>query len=707
MKVKYVLALVLYLATKTAAQQGVTWEPVEYFQTTTGDSVWAFDSALGMWYDGQWNYGVYLDTLDVVPLSDIPAGMVPVSKAMSFRRGDDGPPLCMALRIDSLPPGYSAEQVRMYRTNTTGVWVPYHELAQAPTEQYVAVPVHMALLDGPFFLALDTIRPSIAVLSDIEAAVAAGTELRDTVRIIDNCAASCVSFLFSRGESMPSLRLIDTTESCSTVITTGIPAGYVHDNAGVRALLVVSDGPHADTLDLSRRVVRAQVSDIVTQPNAWVPLRVTAVPDNPLVASVIDNITGGGYDTNQVRVLRWFDPSSVDGVSRGPHAWVEYAPSRAHLFHLFPGRISWIWTRQTVRPDIGRGITPSLRGDFTITLPPGEWTQFALPWAFDIFLGDIVDATGEEAAGLVIAEYDGPGAPMLIHAPPLVTDAIGQRRTQLSSSHLAYAAYNRLSSAVQLRIPPVTDVMSPIASSSVSQSMDRGWVLDITVETAMGADNRLACGYMPDGAGREVIPAAPTLGLLGACLYERATGTRAQCIVDNALPDGWTTYELLLTNDSTQADTTTVRVDAASVGEPVQASVVDQLSGAAWPAGELLPVAVPAGGERTLLIVVGTDVGVSRAGMLAATRPRIAVRSVGGTIHVAVTAQSLSRPSTLLLRAFDLTGRLVARRSSRVNAGRSVMRWQPPVKGTCIVEARIIDGQRGTSTIATRVLGGE
>jgi hypothetical protein len=53
----------------------------------------------------------------------------------------------------------------------------------------------------------------------------------------------------------------------------------------------------------------------------------------------------------------------------------------------------WVKTRERVRFDFGRGVTMSLDNPVTIPLNAHGWTDVALPFQFDMRLGDIVTTT--------------------------------------------------------------------------------------------------------------------------------------------------------------------------------------------------------------------------------------------------------------------------------------------------------------------------
>lgn len=230
----------------------LNWQAITYFTAAQGDTAWAFGRDFGLWYDGTWGFGEFRDTVNAYLPPLAPTGFVVCGHPYSLRRCDDGPALTFGIRADSMGPGVDAAGVRLYRSTGTGAWEVYHACEIDTGDARLVVDERMVNVAGRQLVTMaDTVPPSVSVLSDTAAGFVESVALTDTVQIADNVDNPTVIHVYSRPENTPRPMLYDTLSGGGTTLELTIPGGYVV-STGVTSLVIVSDGVHVDTLDLSR-----------------------------------------------------------------------------------------------------------------------------------------------------------------------------------------------------------------------------------------------------------------------------------------------------------------------------------------------------------------------------------------------------------------------------------------------------------------------
>lgn len=649
-----------------------TWQPIRYFTAATNDTVRAFNNDVALWYDGNWGFGAFTDTVRAYVPSALPSGFAAVSAGMTLTTYEDGPSLSLALRYDSVPSGYRPEDVRMYALTGSGQWEVFHDYTLHTARGMVSVDERLVSLVGmPLILMVDLQAPSVQVQSDLDLAVAPNSILQDTIQVSDNVGNMIVTLLYSRAENAARPMLYDTLAGTNGTITTEIPGGYVTDDGGVRAYLVVSDGLHHDTVNISRQVIRAQASDISTEPDRWVPLRTTAVLDEPGMGRIISEAVGDAYDNTRMRVFRWFDPTATEDLSTGSHDWVEYSEAASAVFGLKPGKLMWVKTDVSRNMDFGAGVTVSLRRDQELSLAPNNWTDLALPYSFGIYLGDILDATGAGGDSLQVYRWsrgqDGTYTTELMYLS-LLPDSMYRDKSQLLSSGTreGYSIYNPRAQQVTLRVPPVTHAMS---SYLVNQRIAKGrglsaesWALKVVAENISGERlGSAVLGYEPlDDAGVSWFPQAPSFGTLRVGVYDRTSKTVYGHAVGHAMPGGAVTYEVVFTNSGDKAMNVACRIEGLErLSDSLQAALVDPLTGVVQDIDGVLRVNVPAKGRAMRSVSVGHPSYF--AGVMAGVKPFAQFVAYPNPFRGAVTVRFMlpADVSRVEYRLFDALGRLV------------------------------------------------
>ncbi len=99
-------------------------EPIVYFSSTVGDTVFAFDSAFALWYPGTWTLGQNRDTLELIEGLVAPDSLAIVSIAVRFRQAFSGPAMVFGFACDSTLMGQATlGDVRAYVVDRNGLWV--------------------------------------------------------------------------------------------------------------------------------------------------------------------------------------------------------------------------------------------------------------------------------------------------------------------------------------------------------------------------------------------------------------------------------------------------------------------------------------------------------------------------------------------------------------------------------------------------------
>jgi len=231
--------------------------------------------------------------------------------------------------------------------------------------------------------------------------------------------------------------------------------------------------------------------------------------------------------------------------------------------------------------DFGPGTTLSLKDDFTIKLPPEEWTDFGLPFRFDIRLADILESN---------TEYDS------LHFYSWVTDSTNRFGTEgilvpgfpdkqdpntilEFSNGGGFSVYNPYNRTVTLKIPPVPIAMSPNRPAAKTTAKGSSWSVKVICRTDSGAKlPDLYCGYA-EGNTFCRYPSAPSFSSAKVSIFDRETN-RLYGHHIAGLFDGAITREIAFSNNSRRP--VTVNYDLQKAGTfptGINASLLNPSSG--------------------------------------------------------------------------------------------------------------------------------
>jgi len=602
-----------------------TWQNVVYF-TKQNDTVFAFNNSVRL-LNTPGDSSVTHNTLYYVPLDTAAlAGFVQAGVGFTFKNKDGGVPFYIGIRVDTIPPGYSLADVRIFHRTDAGAWlVDGSPLAVDTAGRYVYVLTNK--LDLPFVALIDTTHPKLSVNAGAWDPVPAQHPFADTIVVRDHL--SNVSWHFYAAKGGSSLFTSDTaqlgtlSDTLDTIIVS-VDGQYASVDNGARAVVYVFDGTHRDSVDLSRSVILDTAGIVRTAAQDWTPLSTTMVLDTQDVKRILRPLSSKSpwkYDPKQFRLFRWMPgPANAASASK----WTEYSDSGAATFALARGSLLWLKTRDMAALPLGRGVTPPLTKPFAVRLGPKTFTDVALPFNFDVTLGDIFAATGALPVApdsLQFYSWHKNAAGRYWTDAKFIAgiDSLNNRAATLAGG-AGFSVFNPSADTLMLVVPPLPQAMSNIGLSKKRQTTG-GWALRVVPVLSDGTPlTSLYCGFAParDG-GVSWYPTAPSLVKAYAAVYDPAAGQTHGNAVVHAMPDGGAAYLLVFGNETDQRAAISYKVEnvktlpqgmKARLYNPAADSAADASSAGAT-------VAVDAGGREYRWLFAGTDAYLAKVRTIA------------------------------------------------------------------------------------------
>ena len=545
-----------------------TWQAVSYFANAV-DTVFAFNDSLRFTNTlgdlSKTDNTVMLVKPDTASL----AGFIPVSVEFEFTGKSAGAPFYVGLKLRTLPAGYTMSDVRIYQRNADGLWLldpdPY---SVDSARKYVQVLTND--LDYPFIAMIDTMWPTMHVLSDTISAVPPDVAIKDTISISDNIANLRWWFKSTKGDQSyatgdtSQFGVLMSTTSGQVIVT--IPRNLVSQDNGVRGTFTVSDGVHFVTKDLSRRVFRDSSDLVWTEDQKWVPLSVNADLDTPDTKKVLRSFVKTGedwkYDKTKFRIFRWYP--NTGNVASKTDKWVEYADTLHQAFEFNRGNLIWVKTRTRTAVRFGKGVTAPLNTSYVLTLQPGQFTDFSLPFKFDITVGDILrrtrasmvpaDTLKTDSLLLYVWKRDNTGHYYTdLRFSNLEINPQFTNSSQTCSPDSGYTIDNLTHDTIRLQVPPIPQAMSGILSKK--KAATGGWAVRLVPGLSDGSLlSPVYCGYAK-GMGKSAVsyyPVAPSFGNAFAGVYERESGTMHGHAVVHSVDSGGAAFLLAFCNYGTE-----------------------------------------------------------------------------------------------------------------------------------------------------------
>ncbi|MBN1575141.1 MAG: hypothetical protein JW913_01215 [Chitinispirillaceae bacterium] len=556
----------------TVAVPSPSWQRVVYFP---GDDtvVTAFNQIVKLWKRGSGTVSV-TDTLRVFKLPAAPRGFVVVSRiGFDFVKDSRSDSINIGLRYDPLliGSGLTPEDIRMYQYDPDTGWRVNEHSTLNSAQKIVSVAKRASDNPDPFILMIDTLRPLISIISDTGEPVLPNQDIIDTIAISDNVVNSTARLFYWRindtGDvSVPTGRCNAAND---TVFVT-VPDDSISDDRSIRALLVISDGRFVTTADISRKVTRLKSDEVGVLPaKQWIPVGTTALLNDRSIETALKDLRTSDkweYDSTHFRIYRWVDTASsrVASDAKNDTNWVEYRPTDSDLFDLVPGRVIWVKSRGDKRiTSLGEGVTVSVKQPYAITLNANDWTDIALPYKFNIRIGDIIrETSGDTAVTNKIQIYRWEVGDAGTLTQPKHIPTIPDRDS--SMSFLAcepgedgigtYSIFNASMTDIHLKIPPVPEAFSQYTVSQQAAGKERaqaGWSVVVEARTDKGKMTPVFCGFRA-GKGVSRFPVSPSFSKQRVLVIDARRNTVHGNLVFHEAENGGFIFPLLFSNDDAQ-----------------------------------------------------------------------------------------------------------------------------------------------------------
>jgi hypothetical protein len=591
------------------------WQAINYFPTGV-DTVYANNRSIILARESGGVFGSYTDTLRAYqPAAGLLQGFVAVSSGFKFQRADhQTAAFKVGIRYTSLPAGVTPKNLKIYR-DSAGIWLA--EPNSVAADGFVWVVTRFFV--HPFIVLADISPPRItfnAAITDTGAVVPGETPVPYSFTVSDNIGNLAWRVEYGSGNTGYTRGFSDTLQSVSHDVLFNVPSDAASEAYGMRARIIVNDWTYSDTIDVSRRVACTNCGEVSLEPQRWTPVRTSAWLNKSKVSEVLADLprdaTVWKYDSTAFRLFRWSDNSTA------ARAWVEYSESAADSFAFTPGRLMWLKAKGTDTRflQFGSGITTSLKSPYAIALKSRNWTDFSLPFKFDLTLADII----AENPGIkdIIQLYhwlpndSGRFVAREIYLAgfPDAQDSIDQALLTYGSPNDGYSIFVSSSSDVVLKIPPIPISLSQARGSGLARQKNANvWCTAFAWKNAGSAETgRVRCGY--DGSGLPTptyYPLPPSFEQFGAGVYDAAGQTIQGHSLAHAMVAGGVSYTIVLYNHGATAKPIEYSLSQIEAMPPDMAMrVFNAESGefepvhSAWSA-----VTVPAHSEVQRSVVVG------------------------------------------------------------------------------------------------------
>ncbi len=538
------------------------WQKITYFKSDN-DSVSLFNHKVVLKPGKNWSNALYEDTLLVFKPdpSLLKPGFIPVSMGVDFHRNHPSNEIYMTLACDSLPEGYSIQDVFMYQydeiTDTISVLprLSYDESGNTVTTSFK--PHQMRF---PFVLMIDTQEPVVTVFSDTVSVVSAKTNITDRIKVSDNIINSKVKLYIYRSDDSLFQISSDATSWHDDTITTLIDSNYVSQNHSVFAWLVVTDERNSKWINISRKVF-VDYNNASLYKDVWSPVFSHSILDSPATPEAFRKIGSESewkYDNVHFRIFTWNRKEN-----NKPNDWVEYSEQSKDLFSFVPGRIFWVKTREDKAINLGKGVTFPLKNTFSdITLAANSFTDVALPVHFRVVIQDILDSTtyrqqhSKESLGFYEWTKNSKG---LYHTSILYQPNTVQFNDPgvVLQPGSCYSIYNTSSTDIKLRIPLITEKMSTRKSVDEDRALQKDvftekWNIKVQAWTDDAAISPVYCGYSP-GKGKHCFPVSPSFSKVRAGVLDSDKRQVHGMVVLHEKSDNGASYPLVFDNFHVQS----------------------------------------------------------------------------------------------------------------------------------------------------------
>jgi hypothetical protein len=481
-------------AIRTISIESSSRQPVDFFDPGKKiDTIAILKKSVFLWKDSNYalNIPPHIDTVvSYTPDQSNLHGLTLAGPGFRFLHPEPTVPFYIGFKIDTNK--FSGSRTRIftdssgfYRAQKTSFYDTLHSIIYTATNS----------MKLPFVVLTDTIRPKIQVISDTSSIIDVDATI-DTILVHDNCPGVRWNFFCLSDDDSSNVHPVSNgiIPDTSGLIICKFPFLEFSRN-GARAFLTITDGTYLDTIDLSRRSIRTTGDIISTKGNFIMPVFTTVDIDSPGIHAALKTLfqlSGGTYNKSIFRLYRWGQPSNTTTTSN----WIESSAANEPLFQFKPSGLFWLITKQSVLFELGKGKTPSVKGDFIVTLSPKNWTDFSVPYSFNTHLSDVIKHTGAAASDIQYYRWVKNDSARSYSANLMFSKSVNAdscSKVAFSSETDGYTAYNPFDTAIQLHFPVYTFDQTTPVTILTKQSAETPYAIAVKGVASNGSATTVFC----------------------------------------------------------------------------------------------------------------------------------------------------------------------------------------------------------------------
>lgn len=559
--------------------------------------------------------------MSFVPDTALVKGFINVGNGFSFQRWQASDSLTIGLKCMTIPAPYKLNDVRIYRFDGKNILV---ERGTTIDSAGMFVTLKTDDLYRPFVAMIDVAPPVLTRISKHDTIINVNSDYFDTIYISDNIA-NLTWYSRSSGGSDPlfksgynSSRITMTASSDTAVIFT---TKKFTGEDGARSFVYATDGRSLTKLDVSRRVRIANSDTVNVPPMKWFPLKITSRLDTVAMSQFLGRTQRcnglPAADSRYMRIFRWSE-SALN--AQGTGNWVEYSAPAENDFNLTNGKLFWIKTKDRLSISMGAGTSLPLNDTVKIKLFPKKWTDFAVPFHFDMKLADIIGVSRKyslRADSLQFYKWksdslSGRYSAAPFYIPGVKGAAVTDSTLILSSINgCGFTVWNNANdTALLVFAPPSDDTANKTISLSKGTSKNSR-LLKVNVRLADGHTiGRILCGLDEKLSSEPYCPLPPSMEQFSAGVLDK-TGKVCAHMIHNRAEAGGCSYTLAFTNNSGAEQQIYYNVESGELVDPAIKTAVfcaddNQLTYVA-DVNSVINVTVGSGATVYRQLLMGTD----------------------------------------------------------------------------------------------------
>ncbi len=668
------------------------------------DTQHVFNDSLRLWTKPKLPV-TYTDTLEQWNGPPDKPGFIQTSQGYAFRQGNIPANTVIGVSISfrSIPSPYTAYDQKIYQYNIyTGNW------RLMATSVKIDISKHSieALCHDPrmpFVAMIDTLAPIVRRLSTAKEFYTIHQQIVDTCTISDNIENLQIRLIGGTGNGeMSDLSGYITPLDEESHYRVSLPPYVADECAGLRSFLIGDDGRMSTKINLSEKIRRNEKNcdDTIAAAMDWTPLFVTAQPEKPSVADAI--LSGHEYDKKNERIILWRQ-SGNDGENK----WLDYSSDSDSLFLLLPGRLFWIKSRSTRAIKYGIAIVPVLADTFTIELNPGGWTDFSIPYQFDSYLGDILNATRKKSGSLTdsigIYKWEKNGLSYITH--PVFLSGIDSLSdsTRILPGGKPYSAYNPFSSTLSLRIPSEGTLLSPLNHlfKSIRRKAAKNGSWSVRIGITMNDTLRFAPIYFASTPASGIprwYPISPSFSPLTVGIKNRINNMVYGNTASGDLSKGGCMFEIYCYNTGSSTSTLNMRIEHSDGLPDDMTSCLLSTNGANEGRSDAIHLPLFPHRPVTCYLLIGNMQYIMETSRQLLSRLSLRIVSFGGNLRLLFTIPYDTRSIEFMV--YDLNGREVwnlKQNTTNISANSAILIKKPLSAGFYLIELKATIGEERVS----------